>query len=165
MGMIGTRNMRSSKPCSTGVAESITRKYRVIVDRDTAMDSAMTSTVAPPCRRIATTLQSLKTTDFLPFRIPQDTHNYAYTKVCIYSHLHTTTAHLYIRIMKTQKRLHRIPEVLEKKGRSAYWLAKETGSSYNSIHAYMKNRTEPSLTKLVEIAKALGVKGSELLSF
>jgi putative transcriptional regulator len=62
------------------------------------------------------------------------------------------------------KTLHRIKEVLKEKQKSAYWLAKETEISYNSIHAYIHNRTEPSLTNLFRIATALRVNPRELIN-
>lgn len=61
--------------------------------------------------------------------------------------------------------MHRIPEVLKERGKSAYWLAQETEIGYNSIHSYVKNKTVPTLPNLYRIAKALGVTGKELLNF
>lgn len=64
--------------------------------------------------------------------------------------------------------LHRIREALKpakKEGETAYWLAKETGISYNTIHKYLNNTMEPSLTNLKKIAKALGVSGKDLINF
>lgn len=61
-------------------------------------------------------------------------------------------------------RLHRIKEVLEEKKLSGYWLAKETGISYNSINGYVNNRIEPSLTNLFIIAEALGVHQKDLIN-
>lgn len=62
------------------------------------------------------------------------------------------------------KRLHRINEVLEQKGKSAYWLAQQTEISYNSIHLYVHNKVEPSLTNLFRIAAALKVDPKELIN-
>lgn len=62
------------------------------------------------------------------------------------------------------KRLHRIKEVLQEKEKSAYWLAKETEISYNSIHGYVNGRVEPSLTNLFRIAEALRVNPRELIN-
>ncbi|HEY0655483.1 MAG TPA: helix-turn-helix transcriptional regulator [Chryseosolibacter sp.] len=62
------------------------------------------------------------------------------------------------------KKLHRIKEVLKEKGRSGYWLAKETEISYNSINGYVNNRIEPSLTNLFRIAEALKVSPKELIN-
>jgi transcriptional regulator with XRE-family HTH domain len=62
-----------------------------------------------------------------------------------------------------RKKLHLIKEVLKEKGKSAYWLAKETDISYKSIHNYVHNRVEPSLTNLFRIAEALKVSPRELI--
>lgn len=62
------------------------------------------------------------------------------------------------------KPLHRIKEVLEKKGKSQYWLAQETGITNNSINMYVNNKVEPSLTNLFRIAEALGVNPKELIN-
>ncbi|MEJ0057747.1 MAG: helix-turn-helix transcriptional regulator [Bacteroidota bacterium] len=61
------------------------------------------------------------------------------------------------------KKLHRIKEVLQEAGKSGYWLAKETGISYNSINGYVNGKIEPSLTNLVRIAEALGVDVRQLV--
>jgi transcriptional regulator with XRE-family HTH domain len=63
------------------------------------------------------------------------------------------------------KPLHRIKEVLEKQGKSQYWLAQETGITNNSINAYFHGRVDPSLANLKKIADALKVDGKELLNF
>lgn len=62
------------------------------------------------------------------------------------------------------RKLHRIKEVLLEKNRSAYWLAKETEISYNSIHGYVNGKIEPSLTNLFRIAEALKVSPRELVN-
>jgi putative transcriptional regulator len=63
-----------------------------------------------------------------------------------------------------KKRLHRINEVLKEKGKSAYWLAKESDITYGSIHAYIHNEREPSLTILFRIAATLKVSPKELIN-
>jgi putative transcriptional regulator len=65
---------------------------------------------------------------------------------------------------KQGKCLHRVKEVLKAKDISAYWLAQETGITYNSIHNYVKNKVEPSLTNLFRIAEALQVNPKELIN-
>ena len=62
------------------------------------------------------------------------------------------------------KKLHRIKEVLIQEGKSGYWLAKETGISYNSINGYVNGKIEPSLTNLVRIAEVLDVDVRELIA-
>ena len=72
------------------------------------------------------------------------------------------------RDLEKKELLHRIKDALspEKKGgKTAYWLAKETGISYNSIHGYLHNTMEPSLSNLKRIAEALGVPGKDLINF
>jgi putative transcriptional regulator len=63
------------------------------------------------------------------------------------------------------KVLHRIKEVLEKKGKSQFWLAQETGITANSINGYVLGKVEPSLTNLQKIADALDVPGRDLINF
>ncbi|NJM24422.1 MAG: helix-turn-helix transcriptional regulator [Bacteroidia bacterium] len=62
------------------------------------------------------------------------------------------------------KKLHRIKEVLKEKGKSQYWLAQQTGITYNSINSYVLLKVEPSLTNLFRIAEALGVSARELIN-
>lgn len=62
------------------------------------------------------------------------------------------------------KKLHRIKEVLLEKGKSGYWLAKETEISYNSINGYVNGRIEPSLTNLFRIAEVLKVNPKDLIN-
>jgi DNA-binding phage protein len=67
-----------------------------------------------------------------------------------------------------KERLHRIKEHLspaKKEGKTAYWLAKETAISYNTIHKYLNNTMEPSLSNLKKIAAKLGLKGKDLINF
>lgn len=64
--------------------------------------------------------------------------------------------------------LHRLNEVLKptkSDGKTAYWLAEKTGISYNTIHNYLHNRMEPSLSKLKKIAEALELNGKDLINF
>lgn len=62
------------------------------------------------------------------------------------------------------KKLHRIKEVLKEQGKSQYWLAQQTGITYNSINSYVLLKVEPSLTNLFRIAEALGVSARELIN-
>ena len=59
--------------------------------------------------------------------------------------------------------MNRIKEVLEQKGLTQIWLAKELGKSYNMVNSYAKNRRQPSLETLFEIAKILNVKVKSLI--
>jgi putative transcriptional regulator len=66
--------------------------------------------------------------------------------------------------MAKKKVLHRIPAILKEKGKSGYWLAQETGITYNSINRYVNDKVEPSLTNIFRIAEALGVNPRELIN-
>jgi transcriptional regulator with XRE-family HTH domain len=59
--------------------------------------------------------------------------------------------------------MNRIKEVLEKKGIKQIWLAEELGKSYNMVNSYAKNRRQPSLETLFEIAKILNVEVKSLI--
>jgi transcriptional regulator with XRE-family HTH domain len=66
--------------------------------------------------------------------------------------------------MAKSKALHRINEVLKEKDKSGYWLAQESGITYNSINRYVNNKIEPSLTNLFRIAATLKVNPKELIN-
>ncbi|CAK7021329.1 MAG: hypothetical protein PETM_00864 [Petrimonas sp.] len=59
--------------------------------------------------------------------------------------------------------MNRIKEVLEEKGIKQTWLAEKLGKSYNMVNAYVKNRQQPRLEVLYEIAKILDVEVKDLL--
>jgi transcriptional regulator with XRE-family HTH domain len=59
--------------------------------------------------------------------------------------------------------MNRIKEVLEQKGISQTWLAKQTGKSYNTVNEYSRNVRQPSLEDLYKIAEILDVEVKELL--
>ena len=59
--------------------------------------------------------------------------------------------------------MNRIKEVLEKKGIKQIWLAEQLGKSYNMVNSYAKNRRQPSLETLFEIAKILNVEVKSLI--
>lgn len=59
-----------------------------------------------------------------------------------------------------------LSELLEKNGKSLYWLAKETGISYPTLHKINKNETDGIKFNILEaICTALGCKLEELLEF
>ncbi|MBV6655524.1 MAG: helix-turn-helix transcriptional regulator [Mameliella sp.] len=60
--------------------------------------------------------------------------------------------------------MNRVKEVLEQKGLTQIWLAKKLGKSYNMVNSYAKNRRQPSVETLFEIAEILDVKVAELLN-
>ena len=59
--------------------------------------------------------------------------------------------------------MNRIKEVLEEKGIKQTWLAKKLGKSYNMVNAYAKNRQQPRLETLMEIANILDIDVKELI--
>lgn len=61
-------------------------------------------------------------------------------------------------------KLNCIKEVLDEKGISQTWLAKKLDKSFNTVNAYVCNRTQPNLETLHQISLILGVDMSELLS-
>ena len=58
----------------------------------------------------------------------------------------------------------RIKDILEEKGISQTWLAKQLGKSFSIVNAYACNRTQPPLETLFEIAKILNVTVQELIN-
>ncbi len=59
--------------------------------------------------------------------------------------------------------MNRIKEVLEEKGIKQTWLAEQLGKSYNMVNGYVKNRKQPRLEVLTEIANILDVDIKELI--
>lgn len=60
--------------------------------------------------------------------------------------------------------MNRIKEVLEEKGLTQIWLAEKLGKSYNMVNSYAKNRRQPSIEILFEIAEILKVEPKDLLT-
>ena len=59
--------------------------------------------------------------------------------------------------------MNRIKAVLDEKGLTQIWLAGQLGKSYNMVNSYARNRRQPSIEVLFEIAEILGVEAKELL--
>ena len=59
--------------------------------------------------------------------------------------------------------MNKIKEVLEEKGIKQTWLAIQLGKSYNMVNGYVKNRQQPRLEILYEIARILDVEVKDLL--
>ena len=59
--------------------------------------------------------------------------------------------------------MNRIKEVLKEKGITQTWLAKQLDKSYNTVNEYARNKRQPSLEDLYEIAKTLNVSAKDLL--
>lgn len=60
--------------------------------------------------------------------------------------------------------LNRIKEVLDEKGIKQTWLAEKLGKSFNMVNAYVRNRKQPSLEVLNQIAEILQVNMKELIA-
>ncbi len=61
-------------------------------------------------------------------------------------------------------KLNRIKDVLDEKGISQTWLANKLGKSFNSVNAYVCNRTQPNLETLLQISKILQIDMRDLIS-
>lgn len=61
-------------------------------------------------------------------------------------------------------KLTRIKEVLDERGITQTWLANKLGKSYNSVNAYVCNRTQPNLETLLQISQILNVDMKDLIS-
>ena len=59
--------------------------------------------------------------------------------------------------------MNRIKEILEEKGIKQKWLAEKMRKSYNMVNSYVKNRRQPSVEVLVQIAEILDIDVKELL--
>ena len=62
------------------------------------------------------------------------------------------------------KEYFRIREVLEEKNRNQVWLADKLGVDEVTVSRWMNNHRQPSMERLAEIAKALGVKIKDLIN-
>ena len=61
------------------------------------------------------------------------------------------------------KPMNRIKEVLEERGIKQTWLAERLGKSFCIVNSYVRNRRQPSLEVLFEIAKILNVDPKVLI--
>ncbi len=59
--------------------------------------------------------------------------------------------------------MNRIKEVLDEKRVTQIWLAEKLGKSYNMVNSYAKNRRQPSIETLFEIARILQIEAKDLL--
>jgi transcriptional regulator with XRE-family HTH domain len=60
--------------------------------------------------------------------------------------------------------MNRIKEVLEEKGIKQIWLAEKLNKSYNMVNGYAKNRRQPSLELINQIAEILNVSVKDLIA-
>lgn len=61
-------------------------------------------------------------------------------------------------------KLNRIKEVLDSKGISQTWLAKQLDKSFNTVNAYVCNRTQPNLETLLQISQIPNVDMKDLIA-
>lgn len=59
--------------------------------------------------------------------------------------------------------MNRIKEILENKGIKQVWLAEKLGKSYNMVNSYVRNRRQPSLEILNQVADILDIDVTELI--
>ncbi|MBD8977943.1 MAG: XRE family transcriptional regulator [Prevotellamassilia timonensis] len=61
-------------------------------------------------------------------------------------------------------KLNCIKTILESKGISQTWLAKQLGKSFSTVNSYVCNRSQPNLQTLLEISKLLSVDLKDLIT-
>lgn len=79
-----------------------------------------------------------------------------------YETLNTILLYLHF-ASKLKSFMNRIREVLDEKGIKQKWLAEQLGKSYNMVNSYIKNRQQPRIEVLFDIAKILNVEAKDLL--
>ena len=62
------------------------------------------------------------------------------------------------------EKLNRIKEVLDSRGTTQTWLAKQLGCHFSTVNAYCSQRLQPSLNTLAEIGKILNVDLKDLIT-
>ena len=60
-------------------------------------------------------------------------------------------------------KLNKIKDVLDSKGISQTWLAKQLGKSFSTVNCYARNKYQPDLETLLEISKILEVDLKDLI--
>ena len=61
-------------------------------------------------------------------------------------------------------KLNKIKDVLDSKGISQTWLAKQLGKSFSTVNCYARNKYQPDLETLLEISKILEVDLNDLIT-
>ena len=61
-------------------------------------------------------------------------------------------------------KLNKIKDVLDSKGISHTWLAKQLGKSFSTVNCYARNKYQPDLETLLEISKILEVDLKDLIT-
>ena len=61
-------------------------------------------------------------------------------------------------------KLNKIKDVLDSKGISQTWLAKQLGKSFSTVNCYARNKYQPDLETLLEISQILEVDLKDLIT-
>ena len=61
-------------------------------------------------------------------------------------------------------KLNKVKDVLDSKGISQTWLAKQLGKSFSTVNCYARNKYQPDLETLLEISKILEVDLKDLIT-
>ena len=61
-------------------------------------------------------------------------------------------------------KLNKINDVLDSKGISQTWLAKQLGKSFSTVNCYARNKYQPDLETLLEMSKILEVDLKDLIT-
>ena len=61
-------------------------------------------------------------------------------------------------------KLNKIKDVLDSKGISQTWLAKQLGKSFSTVNCYARNKYQPDLETLLDISKILEVDLKDLIT-
>ena len=61
-------------------------------------------------------------------------------------------------------KLNKIKDVIDSKGISQTWLAKQLGKSFSTVNCYARNKYQPDLETLLEISKILEVDLKDLIT-
>lgn len=61
-------------------------------------------------------------------------------------------------------KLNKIKDVLDSKGISQTWLAKQLGKSFSTVNCYARNKYQPDLETLLEISNILEVDLKNLIT-
>ncbi len=61
-------------------------------------------------------------------------------------------------------KLNKIKDVLDSKGISQTWLAKQLGKSFSTVNCYARNKYQPDLETLLKISKILEVDLKDLIA-
>lgn len=66
--------------------------------------------------------------------------------------------------MVKRLKLNRIKEVLESRGTTQTWLAKQLDKDFSTINSYCSQRQQPSLMTLYKISEILGCEYQDLIA-